>query len=89
MSSVYKINEKANYRGCGQAWAAIVDNEVVDVRYFADNGVDKARHGLGVLATNAELLSFHDYQDRCIAELKEISDFIEIGMCSCFEFIAD
>ena len=92
---VLPINQDAGYRGCGKAWAAIVDRRVVALRYMERSTSIRLKAGVSADAPFAESnfdfidnwggRSFTDYRSAARAELALLGE-VKSGMCSCCEF---
>jgi hypothetical protein len=97
----YKVSADV-YRGCGKAWAAIVDGRVVALRYMGNHrawfGAEPevlARAKRKRLCARSQLvayrltdIAFVEWRQRARAELKAIGSVVS-GMCSCNEFLAE
>jgi hypothetical protein len=67
-----------DYRGCGEAWAAVKDGEVIGLRY-SDRG-----------QANRRQLDWKDHRDAALRELRALApDQILRGQASCWEFIPE
>jgi len=88
----YKIPEslESKYHGSGWALAAVVDGELVDIRYVrdvasqavSDQVEEGASHGQFFLKTWLETADAAPV----VRELQALGD-VAVGMCSCWEFV--
>ena len=93
--TVLPITQDAGYKGCGKAWAAIVEGRVVALRYMERSTILRLKADVPADAplaeSNFEFIdnwggrSFTDYRAAAKAELALLGT-VKSGMCSCFEF---
>ena len=98
--TVLPINQDAGYKGCGKAWAAIIDGRVVALRYMERSTTLRLKADVPYDApfseSNFDFIdnwggqSFSAYRAKMLAELALIGfvSIVEVqsGMCSSWEF---
>ena len=87
--NILKISKQVlmnEYRGCGRAWAAVVDGCVVALRYMDQPYVKvPADNEIGFLRVKP--LPFTQYRETSRAEMASIGAVVS-GECSCGEFLS-
>ena len=91
---VFAISSTAGYQGCGKAWGAVVNDEVVALRYMEQVTTFRFLPGFNPDAPDLSLVRFDDnwggrpfadYRKAAKAELGAIGE-VKTGMCSCWQF---